>query len=258
MICNFKLGFEKRMMSGVKYTKFATVLLLSAGLSACAAERETVVRASAEADRPAVSTYRPIHKQLTETTILGSDSLNARYEEEKAIPAPTRPIIREDARKEAKINKDREFKKIITYAKAEKAKRANTEKKKEAAPVKNEPSVAYQAATILFADGSSTVVPEYQGEIRKIARLAKEKNAHITVYGFASSRTRDTDVATHKRINFNISLKRAESVAAALIRAGAPKKSVAVEALSDSMPLYQEVMPEGERLNRRAEIYVSY
>ena len=122
MICNFKLGFEKRMMSGVKYTKFATVLLLSAGLSACAAERETVVRASAEADRPAVSTYRPIHKQLTETTILGSDSLNARYEEEKAIPAPTRPIIREDARKEAKIDKDREFKKIITYAKAEKAK----------------------------------------------------------------------------------------------------------------------------------------
>ena len=217
MICNFKLGFEKRMMSGVKYTKFATVLLLSAGLSACAAERETVVRASAEADRPAVSTYRPIHKQLTETTILGSDSLNARYEEEKAIPAPTRPIIREDARKEAKIDKDREFKKIITYAKAEKAKRANTEKKKEAAPVKNEPSVAYQAATILFADGSSTVVPEYQGE-----------------------------------------MKRAESVAAALIKAGAPKKSVAVEALSDSMPLYQEVMPEGERLNRRAEIYVSY
>ena len=93
---------------------------------------------------------------------------------------------------------------------------------------------------------------------RYITRLAKEKNAHITVYGFASSRTRDTDVATHKRINFNISLKRAESVAAALIKAGAPKKSVAVEALSDSMPLYQEVMPEGERLNRRAEIYVSY
>lgn len=248
------------MMSGVKYTKFATVLLLSAGLSACAAEQESVVRASAEANRPAVSSYRPIHKQLTETTILGSDSLNARYEEEKAIPAPTRPIIREDARKEAKIDKDREFKKIITYAKAEKAKRANanTEQKKEAAPVKNEPSVAYQAATILFADGSSTVAPEYQGEIRKIARLAKEKNAHITVYGFASSRTRDTDVATHKRINFNISLKRAESVAAALIRAGAPKKSVAAEALSDSMPLYQEVMPEGERLNRRAEIYVSY
>ena len=159
MICNFKLGFEKRMMSGVKYTKFATVLLLSAGLSACAAERETVVRASAEADRPAVSTYRPIHKQLTETTILGSDSLNARYEEEKAIPAPTRPIIREDARKEAKIDKDREFKKIITYAKAEKAKRANTEKKKEAAPVKNELWVGYLAGTILFADGSSTVVP---------------------------------------------------------------------------------------------------
>lgn len=102
MICNFKLGFEKRMMSGVKYTKFATVLLLSAGLSACAAERETVVRASAEADRPAVSTYRPIHKQLTETTILGSDSLNARYEEEKAIPAPTRPIIREARAKKPK------------------------------------------------------------------------------------------------------------------------------------------------------------
>lgn len=58
--------------------------------------------------------------------------------------------------------------------------------------------------------------------------------------------------------NFKISSERAENVAAALRRAGVPARNITVEALSDTAPAYLEVMPEGERLNRRAEIYVSY
>ena len=58
--------------------------------------------------------------------------------------------------------------------------------------------------------------------------------------------------------NFRVSAARAENVANALRRAGMPASKIKVEALSDSNPAYLEVMPEGERLNRRAEIYISY
>ncbi|MFR8206315.1 MAG: hypothetical protein ACLU99_08235 [Alphaproteobacteria bacterium] len=57
---------------------------------------------------------------------------------------------------------------------------------------------------------------KYNGNIRKIVKEAKANNATVTVYGYASSRTRNTDVVSHKMANFRVSLARAESVAAAL------------------------------------------
>ena len=120
------------------------------------------------------------------------------------------------------------------------------------------PSVSYRLDTFYFADGSSVLDSEYNGNIRKIVKEAKANNATVTVYGYASSRTRNTDVVSHKMANFRVSLARAESVAAALRRAGLPSSRITVEALSDTAPAYLEVMPEGERLNRRAEVYISY
>lgn len=120
------------------------------------------------------------------------------------------------------------------------------------------PSVSYRLDTFYFADGSSVLDSEYNGNIRKIVKEAKANNATVTVYGYASSRTRNTDVVSHKMANFRVSLARAESVAAALRRAGLPASRITVEALSDTAPAYLEVMPEGERLNRRAEVYISY
>ena len=92
-----------------------------------------------------------------------------------------------------------------------------------------EPSVTYRLETIYFDNGSAYVSPEYNAKLREAANLVKNNNARI-----------------------------AENVAAALRRAGVPAKNIATEALSDTAPAYLEVMPEGERLNRRAEIYVSY
>ena len=76
--------------------------------------------------------------------------------------------------------------------------------------------------------------------------------------GFASSRTRNTDIVSHKLANFNISLQRAQNVAKALQRAGLGSQNIKIEALSDTAPVYLEVMPEGEKMNRRAEVYISY
>ena len=58
--------------------------------------------------------------------------------------------------------------------------------------------------------------------------------------------------------NFEISLKRAQAVANALIAAGVPAERVRVEAVSDTQPEYYEVMPSGESGNRRAEIVLYY
>ena len=59
-------------------------------------------------------------------------------------------------------------------------------------------------------------------------------------------------------LNFNISLRRANSVAAALTEYGVTGKSLHVEAQSDSKPIYLEVMPSGEAGNRRTEIYLEH
>ena len=120
------------------------------------------------------------------------------------------------------------------------------------------PSMHYLAETIYFENGGAVVDASYRSALRKLAKIVKENDAVVTVYGFASSRTRDTDPATHKLANFKVSAERAENTAKALRRAGVPATRISTQAMSDSMPMYQEVMPEGERLNRRAEIYLTY
>lgn len=121
-----------------------------------------------------------------------------------------------------------------------------------------EPSMTYQLETFYFNNGSSDIRQEDRKKVREIVKLAKEKRAMIYVLGYSSSRTRDMDYVSHKMANFKISLKRAETVANALISAGLKDEQVLLEALSDNRPAYLEVMPEGERLNRRVEIYIGY
>ena len=120
------------------------------------------------------------------------------------------------------------------------------------------PSVRYLVETIYFDNGSSYVAPSYRAKLRKVAKQVKENDAMVYVYGHSSSRTRDTDPISHKISNFKASMDRAQNVAAVLKRAGVPADKIVVEAMSDSAPAYLEVMPEGERLNRRAEVYIAY
>ena len=116
----------------------------------------------------------------------------------------------------------------------------------------------YLAETIYFDNGSSVVDYKFYNALREVAKIAKKNNAVVSVYGYASSRTRNTDPATHKLANFKVSAARAESVNKLLIKYGVNANQIVSQALSDSVPMYQEVMPEGERLNRRVEIYLTY
>ncbi len=178
-----------------------------------------------------------------ESSSLKADTQNAAYEGEekttveKAAAAETKPVVKEDLKPE----------KPETPVAVE-------EKNPEPAG----PSVSYLVDTIYFDNGSAAVDAKYNANLRKIVKMVKQNNAGVIVYGHASSRTRDTDPVSHKMANFKASAERAQNVAAALKRAGVPASKITVEALSDSQPAYLEVMPEGERLNRRAEIYISY
>jgi len=160
-------------------------------------------------------------------------------EEDKAEPAEVKPVVREVEEPVA-----------VSEAKAVETLILPDEQKG--------PSVSYRADTFYFENGSSVLSSDYKDNISRIAKEVKANGANVIVYGYASSRTRNTDAATHKLANFKVSSERAQNVANALKKAGVPASKITVEALSDTAPAYQEVMPEGERLNRRAEVYISY
>ena len=119
--------------------------------------------------------------------------------------------------------------------------------------------IQYRVATITFRSGSSSVDGDGQKKIKKIVKIAKERDAKIKVIGHASERTKDMPIAEHKIVNFIISDKRAHSVANIFIeKYGFPRNKLITEAVSDSKPLFKEIMPAGTKANQRTEIFLIY
>ena len=205
---------------------------------------------------------------LKESSGLASDSKNIAYEGETITPAKTKPVIvsdSEDLSKEETIlsenieeeNHPSPEEKSFPEQVAE-VNKPEVNKPEVDTPTAQIPSVTYLVETFYFDNGSSYLQEGSNAKIRQIVKEAKKNNAFVRVMGYASSRTRNTDMASHKMANFKVSQARAEAVAEALRRAGMPTNKILVEAMSDNRPAYLEVMPEGERLNRRAEVYISY
>ncbi|MAI28785.1 MAG: hypothetical protein CMP38_01115 [Rickettsiales bacterium] len=119
--------------------------------------------------------------------------------------------------------------------------------------------IQYRVATINFSSGSSSVNNAGLKKIKKIAKIAKERNAKIKVIGHASERTKDMPIAQHKLVNFVISDKRANSVAEIFIkRYNFPSEKLITQGVSDSKPLFKEIMPAGTTANQRTEIFLIY
>ncbi len=180
---------------------------------------------------------RVVREIPEEADSLGADTQNAEYEDDTVSAAETTEVMVADLNEEPVLDDEQEE----TVVEEE-----------------QEPSVSYRVETIYFANGSAVVEQKYNANLRNVAKMVKDNNAKLIVYGHSSSRTRDTDPVSHKLANFKASMERAQNVAKILKRMGVAEDKIVVEAMSDSTPEYQEVMPEGERLNRRAEIYISY
>lgn len=110
--------------------------------------------------------------------------------------------------------------------------------------------------TVYFATGSARLDAEGRREVRRAYRAYRARGGTLRVVGHASSRTRDLDLVSHQMVNFNVSVDRANVVARLLIRLGAKPEAVRVDAVSDTQPVYFEVMPSGEAGNRRTEIFL--
>lgn len=122
-----------------------------------------------------------------------------------------------------------------------------------------EDKIQYRVATINFYSGSSQVDNIGLNKIKKIAKIAKDRNAKIKIVGHASKRTRDMPLAKHKLVNFNISDKRAQSVANIFLnKYNFPSINLIAEAVSDTKPLFKENMPAGTKANQRTEIFLIY
>ena len=118
--------------------------------------------------------------------------------------------------------------------------------------------IQFKIATINFNSGSSSINKEGYNKIKKVLKLANDKNAIVKIVGHASTRTKDMDILKHKMVNFVISDKRAQAVASIFVKNKFPLDKLITEAVSDSKPIFHEVMPAGTSANQRTEIYLIY
>ncbi len=111
-----------------------------------------------------------------------------------------------------------------------------------------------KVATVYFATGSSRISRDGERQIRQAYQAYRSQGGMLRVVGHASSRTKNLDPMRHRIANFRVSIDRANRVARALIRLGAKPDTVFIDAMSDTEPVFFEVMPAGESENRRVEI----
>ena len=119
-------------------------------------------------------------------------------------------------------------------------------------------SGSFKAASLKFANGSSRLSAKNRRELRKVAKLHRQRGGVIRVVGHASSRTKDMNPLNHQIVNFSISMDRAGAVTRALIKLGVNRDSIVIGAKSDHDPVYYEFMPSGEAGNRRTDVFMEY
>lgn len=115
----------------------------------------------------------------------------------------------------------------------------------------------FAPVAVYFGHGSATLTADERDQIAEVATLHKERGyGTVRVVGHASSRTSNLPVDKHLMANFDMSMDRANAVAAELMRRGVAPADLVIEAVGDRAPVYYESMPAGEAGNRRAEIFL--
>jgi outer membrane protein OmpA-like peptidoglycan-associated protein len=115
---------------------------------------------------------------------------------------------------------------------------------------------ASQVAIVTFDQGSAKLTGTAKRIIREVAEMQRKRGGRLHIVGHSSSWTRDMNLARHNMINFGLSLDRANVVARELLQLGITGHDLSIGAMSDSRPLFFEVMPSGEAGNRRVELYL--
>ena len=115
-----------------------------------------------------------------------------------------------------------------------------------------------QVATIYFGNGSSRLQARDRAVVHDVVAMFEETGGAIRIVGHSSGITASRNSGRGKLVNFKVSLDRANSVAAELVRNGVPAKYIDVVAHGADSPVYAEYSPNGAAGNRRAEVYLQY
>ncbi|MCA8879482.1 MAG: OmpA family protein [Rhodobacteraceae bacterium] len=103
---------------------------------------------------------------------------------------------------------------------------------------------------ILFATDSATVSSGSRGELQKLAaNLQQYPNTVVTVIGH-------TDNTGDAGYNFDLSSRRAGSVASILVNAGVAGSRITAIGRGEDQPVASNLTPEGRAQNRRVEVVI--
>lgn len=104
-------------------------------------------------------------------------------------------------------------------------------------------------AALTFAEGSSTVKPEFDATLLEIARNVKNRSqTYVDVFAH-------TDLSGSPQVNQALSDRRAAAVAAYLVGHGVSRARIASKGLGQTAPLYNpETSDTQKAANRRVEI----
>ncbi len=104
---------------------------------------------------------------------------------------------------------------------------------------------------ILFATNSSTVSGSAQSDLFALAQnLNRNPNSTVNVIGH-------TDNVGEAGFNFDLSQRRAQSVASVLINAGVAPQRIRSLGRGEDAPVASNLTPEGRQQNRRVEIVIT-
>ncbi len=115
-----------------------------------------------------------------------------------------------------------------------------------------------QVATIYFADGSARLSGDDKKIVKQVAEIVQSRRGRVQIIGHSSMGRPGKNESQRQRANYQVSLKRAQAIAAALRRYGISPSDMAVSGEGSRKPIYAETAPSGAASNRRAEIYMEY
>jgi flagellar motor protein MotB len=110
---------------------------------------------------------------------------------------------------------------------------------------------------VYFAEGSADLDAAGRRVLADVALLRKQRGGLLRVIGHDSLASQAPDPVEDRMAKFELSLERANTVAASLLDLGTGRKALEIVAASDSAPVYAETGPGGAAGNRRVEIFLA-
>jgi outer membrane protein OmpA-like peptidoglycan-associated protein len=115
---------------------------------------------------------------------------------------------------------------------------------------------AAQIATLQFAEGSSTLPADSMTTLQQIASAYQARGGIVRIVGHTSTRQRDPDPEKDKLAKFDLSLSRANAVAAALAALGVDREKIITAGRGDTQPAAPAGDSSRAAENRRADVFM--